>query len=228
MAYTFFIDGVQLPVAPPKIKLKVKNQNKIITLINEGEVNVLKKAGLTDIEFDIRIPQTKYPFAVYSDGFKGADYFLSLFERLKTQTDKEGKPIPFQLIISRFLQNKPLFDTNIRVSLEDYQITEDAKEGNDLIVAVNLKQYRDYGTKILTITPAATPNAIPSARTVQERPSLSAPKTPAHTVVPGDTLWNIAKKYLGNGARYTEIYDLNKDKITNPNLIYPGQVLILP
>ena len=39
---------------------------------------------------------------------------------------------------------------------------------------------------------------------------------------------NIAKKQLGNGADYTKIYNLNKDKIKNPNLIYPGQVLTLP
>ena len=44
----------------------------------------------------------------------------------------------------------------------------------------------------------------------------------------GDCLWNIAKLLLGDGSRYTEIYALNRDKITNPNLIYPGQVLTIP
>ena len=33
---------------------------------------------------------------------------------------------------------------------------------------------------------------------------------------------------LGSGSRYTEIYNLNKDKIKNPNLIYAGQVLRIP
>jgi nucleoid-associated protein YgaU len=41
-------------------------------------------------------------------------------------------------------------------------------------------------------------------------------------VQPGDTLWAIAKKYYGNGAQYTKIYNANRDKIKNPNLIYPG------
>jgi len=49
-----------------------------------------------------------------------------------------------------------------------------------------------------------------------------------HTVVKGDTLWDIARKYLGEGKRYPEIYELNKDIVKNPNLIYPGQVLKLP
>ena len=33
---------------------------------------------------------------------------------------------------------------------------------------------------------------------------------------------------VGNGSKYTVIYNANKDKIKNPNLIYPGQVLTIP
>lgn len=49
-----------------------------------------------------------------------------------------------------------------------------------------------------------------------------------HTVKKGDCLWNIAKAYYGNGAQYTKIYEANKDKIKNPNLIYPNQVFLIP
>ena len=49
-----------------------------------------------------------------------------------------------------------------------------------------------------------------------------------YTVKPGDCLYNISKSTLGDGGRYNEIYSLNKDKLKNPNLIYPGQVLQLP
>lgn len=44
----------------------------------------------------------------------------------------------------------------------------------------------------------------------------------------GDTLWAISAKYYGAGAQYTKIYRANTDKISNPNLIYPGQVLTIP
>jgi len=47
-------------------------------------------------------------------------------------------------------------------------------------------------------------------------------------VVKGDTLYDIAGKTLGDVNRWPEIYNLNKDKIENPDLIYPGQVLKLP
>ncbi|MBQ1434408.1 MAG: LysM peptidoglycan-binding domain-containing protein, partial [Clostridia bacterium] len=36
------------------------------------------------------------------------------------------------------------------------------------------------------------------------------------------------KKQLGDGTRYKEIYELNRDRIKNPSLIYPGQTLSLP
>lgn len=56
------------------------------------------------------------------------------------------------------------------------------------------------------------------------RPALPILKT--YTVKPGDTLWAIAKKTLGDGARWREIYNNNVDVIgEDPNLIRPGQVL---
>ena len=47
-----------------------------------------------------------------------------------------------------------------------------------------------------------------------------------YIVQKGDTLWGIANKYYGNGARYHEIAKANN--ITNPDLIYPGQKLLIP
>ena len=49
-----------------------------------------------------------------------------------------------------------------------------------------------------------------------------------YTVKKGDCLWNIAKQYYGKGAQYSKIFNANKDKIKNANLIYPGQVLTIP
>lgn len=49
-----------------------------------------------------------------------------------------------------------------------------------------------------------------------------------HTVVKGDTLWGIAKKYYGDGKSYTKIFDANTKQIADPNLIYIGQVFVIP
>lgn len=49
-----------------------------------------------------------------------------------------------------------------------------------------------------------------------------------HEVVSGDTLWKIAEKTLGNGARYPEIFEANKPMLSDPDKIYPGQRLRIP
>lgn len=222
--YDFYLDKCMLPVTPDNLQIKINNTNDTVTLINEGEINILKQAALTDIEFECRIPQEKYPFAVYKSEFKAADYFLEYFESLKTSKK------PFQFIVCRNRPNgKRLFDTNIKVAMEDYKITEDAKNGFDLLVKIKLKQWRDYGTKTVNIT---FDMQKPKATVEPQREATNSPvpaATQTYTVVKGDCLWNIAKKFYGNGSKYSVIYNANKSVIGgNPNLIYPGQVLTIP
>jgi nucleoid-associated protein YgaU len=52
--------------------------------------------------------------------------------------------------------------------------------------------------------------------------------TRTYTVVSGDSLSKIAKKIYGDASRWKEIFEANKDKIKNPDLIHPGQVLSIP
>jgi len=224
MAYDFYLDAMLLPVTPSKLTISIDNKNKTMVLINDGEINILKKPGLTDISFTALLPQTKYPFAVYKNGFQKADVFLDKLEQLKTSQK------PFQFIVSRTFPNgKLLFDTNIKVSLEDYKIIEDSKNGFDVNVEIKLKQYRDYGTKTVNVT---IKQSKPVATVQNTRPAESspAPKVTAksYTVAKGDTLWAIAKKYYGDGSKYTKIFEANKGVLKNPNVIYPGQVLALP
>jgi len=59
---------------------------------------------------------------------------------------------------------------------------------------------------------------------------VEAPKEINYEVVKGDNLWNIAKKkqHYGNGFAWPVIYKANRDKIKDPNLIYPKQVFTIP
>lgn len=50
----------------------------------------------------------------------------------------------------------------------------------------------------------------------------------ALVVQPGNSLWRIARRTLGSGADFTLIYEANRSQIRNPDLIYPGQVIIVP
>ena len=49
-----------------------------------------------------------------------------------------------------------------------------------------------------------------------------------HTVKKGDCLWNIAKKYYGDGSQYKKIYNANKNIVKSDYTIYPGQKLLIP
>lgn len=144
--YDFYLDKICCPVAPEKLQIKISNKNKTLTLINDGEINFLKKAGLTEISFDLLFPNVKYPFAVYKDGFRKADYYLSELEKLKVNQ----KPFKFK-VIRQLPNGKVLFGTNMKVSLEQYSIDESADNGFDVKVNIKLKQYKDYSTKTCKI-----------------------------------------------------------------------------
>ena len=70
---------------------------------------------------------------------------------------------------------------------------------------------------------AAAAPAAPTAETpVTTTPSVTI------TVQPGFTLWGIAKQEFGDGVMYVQVFNANKDRIKNPDLIYPGQVFTIP
>ncbi|HBH0645912.1 TPA: LysM peptidoglycan-binding domain-containing protein [Clostridioides difficile] len=230
MAYDFYLDGVQLPITPGKLEIKITNKNKTVDLINTGEVNILKKEGLSEISFEAEFTHNKLPF--YRGTFRDVQFFLSKLELLKTDCK------PFQFIVSREMGGKVLFNTNIKVSLEEYAISEDADNGSDTKVAIKLKQYRDYSTKKLVIAPPKNETDRPNVKIEPKRvDSVNATntKTKTYTVKVGDSLWSICQKQLGNGSLYKKVYELNKSMMDKANkgknlskyTIYKGQVLKL-
>jgi nucleoid-associated protein YgaU len=85
------------------------------------------------------------------------------------------------------------------------------------------------GTPQVTPTPRVEPHdsgivsGASSQLTTRDEHTLQS-----YTVVKGDSLSKIAKRVYGKASRWRDIYELNKDNIKDPDLIYPGQVLRLP
>ena len=222
MAYEMYMGNILCPVTPSKIELKIKNQNKTMNLVNGTEVNVLKDAGLTEISYDLLLPNVKYSFATYKNEFVNAKYFLDEFEKMKI----EKKPFIFKLLRT-FPTGVALYNTDdMMVSLESYTIKEDASQGFDVVVSIKLKQFKSYGTKIVKVLDGSA--SVEQSRETSNSPMPSDNPVTTYTVVNGDCLWNIAKKFYGDGSKYYAIYEANKDKIANPSLIYAGQVLTIP
>ncbi len=59
-------------------------------------------------------------------------------------------------------------------------------------------------------------------------PAVAAPAVKTYTVKAGDTLSHIAKEHLGSAGAYMKIFELNKDQLSDPDKIRPGQILRLP
>ena len=213
--YDFYIDSLMLPYAPEKLTLNIEGANKTVDLINIGQVNILKNLKLTDIEFEFTIPNTKYS---YVKEFKEQNIYLSKLEELITSKK------PFRFIVSRAKgQGSFLDDTNMLVSLENYKIIEDAKAGFDITISVKLRQYKEYGTKKVTIS--KDNKKIDNKKISVKSKNIRTAKAPikTYTVKQGDTLWAICKKQLGDGEKYKEV--AKKNNISNPNIIRAGQVI---
>lgn len=71
--------------------------------------------------------------------------------------------------------------------------------------------------------PAPAPTPTPSAP-----PPAPQPAYRTYVVQHGDTLWGIAARFLGNGARWPEIYKISHLRSGDPNLIYPGETVNIP
>ena len=147
--YDVYIGDMLLPIAPESINTKINGRNKVYSLINEGELNILKLPGLSTVNFSILLPLVQYPFATYRDGFKQPSFYLDKLEKLKVEKK------PFQFIISRHdstTVRRNSHNTNMTVSIEDYQIKEDAKSnGMDIEVEISLKQYKEFKTKTFEV-----------------------------------------------------------------------------
>lgn len=246
MAYLFYMDGVALPVAPPSMTIQTPGKNETIELIDGTEINILKAPGLKAISFTMPIPQTEYPWATYgAEGYKDAQYYIDILEKLKTSKTT------FQFIVMRFKGKgrvirsamdmdaigatlNDLFTTNLKVSLEDFQVNEDAGNGYDLEVTINLKEYVEYSAReIIKMEDPETGDETvvveDPPRPVDPEPVATIPDGPLagqpYTVIEGDCLWDICATQLGAPGKCWDVAALNG--IADPDLIYPGQVISL-
>lgn len=232
--YQMYIEKVLFPVTPGKLNTKINGKNKTITLINEGEVNLVKTTGLTDLSTEVLLPAlTEYPFAVYPDRFRKPKYYLKKLEKWK----QKKKPVTFKLLRTSPNGKKLLWDTSMEVTIEDYEIIEDAEQqGFDVVVKISMREYRHWGAKKLVIR-----NKGGIKHTVFiKKPRKTKDPAKSYTVKKGDTLKNIARKQLGDGSKWKKIYTLNKKTIeeaakkrgrkssSNGYWIFPGTKLKLP
>ncbi len=215
--YYFLFDRMQLPIPPKELRITVKNKNKTAQTIGLGEINIIKPAGLTDISFEILLPNSEYPFnqSIFRKVYR-ANYYLAKLEALKTK----GKP--FQFIIVRMKPGgEMLHSTNMRVVLEDYKIKESHDAGFDSIVTITLKQYKEVKTKKIQVSKNASGELI---GTVDGGARETKPKAQSFKSNGGSILKQ-AKRATGGSVDVFSIAKANK--LAVPFAVAVGEVVDL-
>ena len=205
--YEIYLDRWLLPLTPQEIKISSENKNNTIMLINQGEFNILKKEGLKKISFEFILPAYKYPFVNNSLGFKNPKEYIAKLERLKM------KKMPFQFIIVRkYPTGKSYYNTNIKVSLENYEIKDTVEEFMDVVVSVELKEYKDPRMTVLEKLEDEMGAYITMPR------GITKIIDKVYTTKAGEFLWQIVRQQTGGLNRLGEIMNTNGIEWLNEKL----------
>lgn len=193
--YKFYIAGVLLPIAPQSLSIEVDNKDTEIELANGGVMTVLNSPGLSKYSFTFRAPNKPYPFAMYNKGYIEAPAFLSLLENLKTSQ----KPFMFKVIRGdKYVEHR---DINALVSLESYTLNEDAENGGDYMIDVDLKSYIPYKTyKVQLNGKDAITIDTTIEREIDENIIPYDIKQSYYTVHVNEKFHDISRKFFGTGS----------------------------
>lgn len=202
------IDSCPLPQLPERLNILSNPAHKKVTLCN-GEQVIFPVANTPVIIkfesfFDIKDEYSLEYYKMLRDYVKNAKMF-------RVDAKSDGIAFSGEMIIDSF----NVFEMGGAVDRIFYELT--------------LSEYKSPSftkiTKEVKNTTVKTENIqrkdIPRANTVNH-------SYIKYTVRKNDTLSGIAKEFLGDFKRYTEIYSINRDIIKNVNLIYVGQVLKIP
>lgn len=202
---------MRLPQNPEEVNQSREQDIEEVSVLKLGKVALPKETGLLNIDFEAQFPHKSSRLVETPNDFKDGDYYK---EKLETWM-KEGTPVRF------ICSNGITKDLSILVLIKSIDVREVSGEEGDYYIKISLLEYKPYSKKEIKVDIVQKPPVRP--------PNPPQPPYSMYTIVSGDCLWNIAKKYLGDGSRYPEIYNINRPPLGgNPNLIYPGQQIKIP
>ena len=215
-------DKIRFPVVPSAIGVNRSNNIDTQSVLKLGEVPIFNGTSLKTIELTSFFPNQEYSFCDYT-GFMKPYQFSEKIQKWMY----EGKPL--RIIVT----DSP---TNMQCLIQQFDTVE--QDGTrDLYFTLNLVEYRPIEVPNLSNNNASSSSTSNSSNNSQNtsRPSETSTNSnnqqKSHKVVKGDSLWDIAQKYYGNGSLYPKIKEANKDKypsLSSSNVIYTNMELIIP
>ncbi len=203
-------EKLRFPVLPERFDVGFGNKNTSVQISGLGEIVVMQDRPAIEVSWESFFPATTFPGVQVSK-------LTPPKQLLKTLCEWKESNKPAHLILTGT-------DANFYVAIQSISAWEQGGDPGSIHYKIKLKEYREVKVRKVKVK-SDTQKATVSDK---ETRTDNRVQESTYTVAKGDCLWNIAKRLLGSGSRYTEIYELNKDKIKDPNLIYPGQTFVLP
>lgn len=221
MSYAVYFDKnnetIRLPVNPEEIKITKSQKVETYEVLNLGQVALSGGPELQKYSFEAELPGKPYSYVLTLGEFQPASFYIEKFRQWFLAKE------PVKMAINENIKDAD----SLWVLFESFDITEKSGEEGDYYAQFSLTEYRNFGKKEIPLDPAKVKGDSVTASTAEASRNGTAPKPKTYTVVKGDTLWGIAKRFLGSGAKYPEIVKINPE-IKNPALIKTGQVIKLP
>lgn len=206
-----FVGGLRLPVNPlEEVAFSVKANNQRYEIVAIGEVTAIGSRGLIKVDIKSLFTDRSYPF-IFGGGLPAEQCVSRINGMLNARS-----PV-------RFIITGDGVDINMLCSIESFTYKMPFGEVGEYYYSLSLTEYRPYSAKRIERKAVAKAAAPKKPVRPENNPT---PKT--HTAVSGDTLWGLAKKYYGDGAQYTKIWEANKSLNPSPNHIYVGQKFVIP
>lgn len=199
-------ERIRLPVIPSSFEVSIPHQNTTVNITNLGEINLIGKTGLMNMNIESFFPNQKYNFCLYKDFQKPYEYIKQLLK-----WKNSGKPI--RVIVT----GTPI---NYAMAIENLTYSEVDGTG-DVYFTLELKEYKFISTSTVKTTTTKNGTTLTTPTTTRE---VKSPPD-SYVVKQGDTLWLIAKKLTGDGSNYKAI--AQKNDIANPNKLSVGQRLVI-
>jgi len=149
--YELWLDGIRMPVMPPKMTNDIPNRNTALDMLDGQETVMPAYIGRPVYEFELLLPNSKYPFSNYDGNVQDAAYYM---EKL---LDLKKKAITFEFIFIRNISNfQTSSDTTANVVMEKLKFTDDVADGTDIKAEISLKVINYEESKAKQILPTAT------------------------------------------------------------------------